>query len=74
MHRTHNQLIESYPVAINSIKEYAGKGRQITGYLVQGSLNRQCRSEFLRIELSLFDHETKEKGEGCLFLNAPDWW
>ncbi len=64
--------VRSEILEISSVNESAGKGKQIISYLIQCALRKEYREEYLRIDLSLFDRETKEKGAGCLFLKVPD--
>lgn len=58
---------------INRVKESAGERKSIIGYLIQCSLAQaRIKNEYFCITLTLYDRETEERGEACLFFKIPE--
>jgi hypothetical protein len=54
---------------VNKVLESVGPGQDMIGYVVQAELpKRRAAGSYSVITITLTDHETGEKGEGCLFI------
>lgn len=69
--------IDDQPVEVlevNRVREASGEEQSMHAYLIQTTLlQQQTCLDYCRIRIILRDSETKEKGEGCLFWNKPNY-
>ncbi len=58
---------------INKVKESAGKEQFLYSYLVQVGLNTKIDiHQYNKINISIYDNQTNERGEGCMFWKEED--
>jgi hypothetical protein len=59
---------------MNEVKEAAGPKQSILAHLIQTALPKQRKdAAFHRIQVTIIDTVTGEKGEGVLFWKTPEW-
>jgi hypothetical protein len=58
-------------LALDHVKEYVSSKQKIAAYLIQTDLPEIQNKKIWRICVTLHDAETKEWGEGCVFLEKP---
>jgi|GEM_PF-360942 len=58
-------------LGINRISEYLSGKQRIAAYLIQTELPENRGSDIWRIRVTVYDRETKEYGESCLFWKKP---